>query len=127
MDAKKRADDAQMEKNRASEDLRTLKPECDRLKRKLDDSQRNLEDETLKRIDLQNQLQTAQEEAKFNNTVLTQQLNESKVRKQLCVVFRWNLRTHDGVCCGSRFGAQQRAHGGCRRNRRHPRITETGS
>jgi len=83
MDAKKRADDAQMEKNRASEDLRTLKPECDRLKRKLDDSQRNLEDETLKRIDLQNQLQTAQEEAKFNNTVLTQQLNESKVRKQI--------------------------------------------
>ena len=82
-DAKKRADDALMEKNRVTEDLRTVKPECDRLKRKLEDSQRNLEDETLKRIDLQNQLQTAQEEAKFNNTILTQQLNESKVRKQI--------------------------------------------
>ena len=83
MDTKKRADDALMEKNRVTEDLRTVKPECDRLKRKLEDSQRNLEDETLKRIDLQNQLQTAQEEAKFNNTILTQQLNESKVRKQI--------------------------------------------
>ena len=83
MDAKKKADDAIMEKNRVTEDLRVLKPDCDRLKRKLEDSQRNLEDETLKRIDLQNQLQTAQEEAKFNNTILTQQLNESKVRKQI--------------------------------------------
>ena len=53
------------------------------MKNKLSDAQKNLEDETLKRIDLQNQLQTAQEEAKFNNSVLTQQLNESKMRKQI--------------------------------------------
>ena len=83
MDAKKKADDALVEKNRTTEELRTLRPELERLKRKHEDSQRNLEDETLKRIDLQNQLQTAQEEAKFNNTVLTQQLNESKTRKQI--------------------------------------------
>merc|ERR1719323_8714 len=60
-----------------------LKPDHDKLKSKLADAQQNLEDETIKRIDLQNQLQTAQEEAKFNSTILTQQLNESKVRKTM--------------------------------------------
>ena len=82
-DAKKRADDANNDRNRLSEELRNMKPDYDRMKNKLGDAQKNLEDETLKRIDLQNQLQTAQEEAKFNNSILTQQLNESKVRKQI--------------------------------------------
>ena len=82
-DTKKRNDDLCNEKNHLSEELRNVKPDYDRMKSKLADAQKNLEDETLKRIDLQNQLQTAQEEAKFNNSVLTQQLNESKVRKQI--------------------------------------------
>ena len=47
------------------------------------DAKKNLEDETLKRIDLQNQLQTMQEEHKFENSILEQQLNETRTRKQI--------------------------------------------
>jgi len=82
-DVKKKNDDLCNDRNRLSEEIRSIKPDYDRMKNKLSDAQKNLEDETLKRIDLQNQLQTAQEEAKFNNSVLTQQLNESKMRKQI--------------------------------------------
>ena len=50
---------------------------------KLADAKKNLEDETLKRIDLQNQLQTMQEEHKFENAILEQQLNETRTRRQI--------------------------------------------
>ena len=83
VDAKKKGDDAINDKNRLADELRTLKPDYDRLKNKLADAKQNLEDETLKRIDLQNQLQTQQEEAKFENHMLEQQLNETRVRKQI--------------------------------------------
>merc|ERR1719342_1602676 len=83
VDAKKKADDAVNEKNRLTEELRNLKPDYERIKNKLADAKKNLEDETLKRIDLQNQLQTQQEEAKFENQMLEQQLNETRVRKQI--------------------------------------------
>ena len=83
VDAEKKADDAVNDKNRLAEELRSLKPEYERMKNKLADAKKNLEDETLKRIDLQNQLQTQQEEAKFENQMLEQQLNETRVRKQI--------------------------------------------
>ena len=83
VDAKKKADDAINDKNRLADELRNLKPDYERMKNKLADAKKNLEDETLKRIDLQNQLQTQQEEAKFENQMLEQQLNETRVRKQI--------------------------------------------
>merc|ERR1719369_1602158 len=83
VDAKKKADDAINDKNRLADELRNLKPEHEKMKDKLADAKKNLEDETLKRIDLQNQLQTQQEEAKFENQMLEQQLNETRVRKQI--------------------------------------------
>jgi len=83
VDAKKKADDAVNDKNRLADELRTMKPDYERMKNKLADAKQNLEDETLKRIDLQNQLQTQQEEAKFENHMLEQQLNETRVRKQI--------------------------------------------
>lgn len=64
-------------------ELRDLKPEFNKVQKKLDDAKKNLEDETLKRIDLQNQLQSAEEGLKFENQLLEQQLNETKVRKQI--------------------------------------------
>ena len=82
-DVKSKNENLANERSHFNEELRSLRPEHERLKSKLGDAQKNLEDETLKRIDLQNQLQTAQEEAKFNSTILTQQLNDSKTRKQL--------------------------------------------
>ena len=82
-DAKRKYEDSNLERSRLAEELRSLKPEHEKLKKKLEDAQRNLEDETLKRIDLQNQLQTSQEEAKFENHMLEQQLNETRTRKQI--------------------------------------------
>merc|ERR1719234_2401651 len=82
-DIKRKYDDSNLERSRLAEELRGIKPEFERLKKKLGDAQRNLEDETLKRIDLQNQLQTSQEEAKFENHMLEQQLNETRTRKQI--------------------------------------------
>lgn len=67
------------ERNRAQE----LKPELERLKEKLKDAQKNLEDETLNRINVQNQLQTKEEEFAFQNQMLEQQLNETRVRKSI--------------------------------------------
>jgi len=67
----------------ANNELRTVKPELDNLKNRLADQKSKLEDETLKRIDLQNQLQTMQEEYQFNQQILEQQLNETRVRKKI--------------------------------------------
>lgn len=69
--------------NNAEAELKTLKPEHARLKDKLEDCKRNLEDETLKRVDLQNQLMSQEENLKFENQMLEKQLNETRVRKQM--------------------------------------------
>jgi len=82
-DLRARNDELTNERNRAVDELGNLRPEHERLLKKLEDAKKNLEDETLKRIDLQNQLQTSQEEMKFDNQMLEQQLNETRVRKQI--------------------------------------------
>ena len=55
--------------NGAEEELNTLRPENAKLLKRLEDSKKNLEDETLKRVDLQNQLLSADEHFKFENQV----------------------------------------------------------
>jgi len=82
-DSKKKAEDLANEKNRLADELKNIRPEHNKLQKKLADAKKNLEDETLKRIDLQNQLQTVQEEHKFENSMLEQQLNETRTRKQI--------------------------------------------
>jgi predicted RNase H-like nuclease (RuvC/YqgF family) len=67
----------------AQDELRSLKPEFENMKNKFEDARAKLEDETLKRIDLQNQLLTLTEENRFSQNILEQQLNETKVRKQM--------------------------------------------
>ena len=69
--------------NNAEAELKTLKPDHARLKDKLEDAKRNLEDETLKRVDLQNQLLSQEESLKFENNMLEKQLNETRIRKQM--------------------------------------------
>lgn len=69
--------------NNAEAELKTLRPDFAKLKDKFDDAKRNLEDETLKRIDLQNQLMSLEENLKFENQMLEKQLNETRVRKQM--------------------------------------------
>lgn len=78
-----RFDEVNLDRNRAVDELAILRPENERIKNKWEDSKKNLEDETLKRIDLQNQLQTQGEQLKFDKTLLEQELSEHKVRKQI--------------------------------------------
>ena len=65
------------------DEVRKLRPDNVKLTKQLEDAKRNLEDETLKRTDLQNQLQTKEEGLKFENSMLEQQLNETRIKKQL--------------------------------------------
>ena len=53
----------------AENDLKQLRPENSRLSQRLADTKKSLEDETLKRVDLQNQLLSAEESMKFENQV----------------------------------------------------------
>ena len=55
--------------NNADSELKQLKPENIKMAKKLEDSKKNLEDETLKRVDLQNQLLSVEEQLKFENNV----------------------------------------------------------
>ena len=64
-------------------EVRLLRPDNAKMSKQLADAKRNLEDETLKRTDLQNQLQTKEESLKFENSMLEQQLNETRVKKQM--------------------------------------------
>ena len=82
-EARKKNEDIAADKNKLAEELKTIKPDYNKMASKLADAKKNLEDETLKRIDLQNQLQTMQEEHKFENSILEQQLNETRTRKQI--------------------------------------------
>lgn len=70
--------DALTRANNAESELKTLKPENVKLKDKLEDAKRNLEDETLKRVELQNQLMSLEESGKFEKTMLEKQLNETR-------------------------------------------------
>merc|ERR1719266_1625407 len=69
--------------NDAENELNNLRPENPKLLKRLEDSKKNLEDETLKRVDLQNQLLSVEEHLKFENQMLEQRLNETRVRKQM--------------------------------------------
>ena len=55
--------------NASDSELKALKPEHAKLLKKLEDSKRNLEDETLRRVDLENQLLSKEEQLKFENQV----------------------------------------------------------
>lgn len=68
---------------KATEELNDIRPDYENLKNKLEDTRKKLENETLMRIDLQNKIQTLEEEFKFNSQIMEQQLNETKVRKQM--------------------------------------------
>jgi len=64
-------------------ELSLLKPEYEILKKKHEDAKASLEDETIKRVDLQNELLSKEESMKFENQMLEQQLNETRTKKQM--------------------------------------------
>ncbi|XP_017133005.1 lamin-C isoform X1 [Drosophila gunungcola] len=57
--------------------------ENDRLRRQLDDLRKQLEAETLARVDLENQNQSLREELAFKDQVHTQELTETRSRRQI--------------------------------------------
>ena len=63
---------------RAEAELETLKPAHLEIKNNLDDAKRNLEEETLKRVDLQNQQTSLEENSKFEIQTMQNQLNDKQ-------------------------------------------------
>lgn len=55
----------------------------EKLRRQLDDLRKQLEDETLARVDLENTVQSLREELTFKDSVHTQELTESRSRRQV--------------------------------------------
>jgi lamin B len=75
--------DAETKLNKLEEDMEILMPENKKLARELTDVRSRLEEESLKSTDLQNQLQTKEETLKFENSILEQELNETRIKKQM--------------------------------------------
>jgi len=81
--ASKRLADVESRLKALEDEASHLRPENARLAKRLEDAKTNLEDETLKRTDLQNQLLSLEEKHNFDTSILEQRLNETRVRKQL--------------------------------------------
>merc|ERR1719367_393670 len=75
--------DVESQLDKLGEDMKNLMPENQKLTRELEDTKRCLEEESLKSTDLQNQLQTKEETLKFENSILEQELSETRIKKQM--------------------------------------------
>ncbi|XP_062130271.1 lamin-C isoform X1 [Drosophila sulfurigaster albostrigata] len=71
------------DRKKAEDQLRELSAENDRLRRQLDDLRKQLEAETLARVDLENQNQSLREELAFKEQVHSQELTETRSRRQI--------------------------------------------
>lgn len=74
---------AQSERKKLGDEKRELEKEVDRLKSQLDDARKHLEEETLQRIDLENNIQTLKEDISFKDQVYQQELTETRTRRQV--------------------------------------------
>jgi len=71
------------ERRKAQEKLEEVLPEVQRLQDKLAEAKKLLDDEVLKKADLENHCQRLDEELKFKIQLLEQQLEEVKTRKEI--------------------------------------------
>jgi len=74
---------SQAERKKLAEKERDLEKEVDRLKALLDDARKHLEEETLQRIDLENNIQSLKETISFKDQVYQQELSETRTRRQV--------------------------------------------
>ncbi|XP_020289513.1 lamin-C-like isoform X2 [Pseudomyrmex gracilis] len=74
---------SQSERKKLGDEKRELEKEVDRLKAQLDDARKHLEEETLQRIDLENNIQTLKEDISFKDQVYQQELTETRTRRQV--------------------------------------------
>ena len=76
---------SQAERKKLTEKERELEKEVERLKGLLDDARKHLEEETLQRIDLENNIQSLKEDISFKDQVYQQELTETRTRRQVCL------------------------------------------
>ncbi|XP_012289138.1 lamin Dm0 isoform X2 [Orussus abietinus] len=74
---------SQAERKKLAERERELEKEVERLKSMLDDTRKHLEEETLQRIDLENNIQSLKEDISFKDQVYQQELTETRTRRQV--------------------------------------------
>lgn len=74
---------AASERKKALDDLKELEKENDKLKKMLEALRKNLEEETLARVDLENNIQSLKEELTFKDQIFQQELSESRSRRQV--------------------------------------------
>ncbi|XP_012254254.1 lamin-C-like isoform X2 [Athalia rosae] len=71
------------ERKKLAERERELEKEVERLQALLDDARKHLEEETLQRIDLENNIQSLKEDISFKDQVYQQELTETRTRRQV--------------------------------------------
>ncbi|XP_075152657.1 lamin [Haematobia irritans] len=74
---------ANADRKKAVDDLNELQKELDRLRKQLDEARKHLEDETLARVDLENNIQSLREELTFKDQIHSQEINETRSRRQV--------------------------------------------
>lgn len=74
---------AASERKKAQDDLKELDKEHDKLKKMLEALRKNLEEETLARVDLENNIQSLREELTFKDQVFQSELSETRSRRQV--------------------------------------------
>ncbi|KAK0081124.1 hypothetical protein PV325_012733 [Microctonus aethiopoides] len=74
---------SQAERKKLQDHERDLEKEVERLKALLDDARKHLEEETLQRIDLENNIQSLKEDISFKDQVFQQELTETRTRRQV--------------------------------------------
>uniref|UniRef100_A0A182XZZ1 LTD domain-containing protein n=2 Tax=Anopheles stephensi TaxID=30069 RepID=A0A182XZZ1_ANOST len=70
------------ERKKLQDELREAEKEADKLRRQFDTMRKDFEHETLIRVDLENNIQSLREELTFKEQVHSQELSESKLRRQ---------------------------------------------
>lgn len=81
-DLQARVTDAVNQKKHAETEQNRLRKEVDSLERQLAVAKKQLEEETISRVDLENRIQSLKEELAFNKQVHQQELSESRMRTQ---------------------------------------------
>lgn len=71
------------ERKKAVDELRDIQNEVERLRKQLDEARKHLEDETLARVDLENNIQSLREELTFKDQIHTQEISETRSRRQV--------------------------------------------
>lgn len=71
------------ERKKAQDDAKELEKENEKLKKQLADLRKALEQETLARVDLENNIQSLREELTFKDQVFEQELSETRTRRQV--------------------------------------------